>query len=317
MSKLLHSIDQRTKLVGENRLELLLFNLGSQQPFAINVFKVREVMQLPALTAMPQRHHAVCGVAHIRGTSFPVIDLRAALGRSPLYGSDATTNLIITEYNLSVQGFLVGEVDRIINLNWEEILPPPATSGKNHFLTALTKLDDRIVQIVDVEKVLADISPYHTNVSSDLLNEELRDWAEQNQVTVLLVDDSATARQQASATLANLGVRCIQAGNGAEGLALLKKMSTKGAITDQLLMLITDAEMPEMDGYRLTSEIRQDPNLSPLYVVMHTSLSGNFNKALVDKVGCDDFLSKFQPDELAAKVQDQLGKWKEEITRQG
>ncbi|BFM06974.1 chemotaxis protein [Halioxenophilus aromaticivorans] len=306
MSNLLQKIDSRTKLVGENRLELLVFKLAGQQKYAINVFKVREVVQMPELAALPSRHSAVCGVAHLRGSSFSVIDLQAALGRAPLFESGKPTNLIISEYNSSVQGFLVGQVDRIVNLNWEAIIPPPVTSGANNFLTALAKIDELFVQIIDVEKVLADIIPYNTNVSGNILDSSLKIWAQQNDIKVLVVDDSTTARNQLKSTLAECGVGCIQASNGAEGLATLKRLADQGPINDAIMMMITDAEMPEMDGYRLTHEVRNDPELAHLHVLMHTSLSGTFNQALVKKVGCDGFLSKFQPDEVAQVIQEQL-----------
>ena len=311
MSKLMHSVDSRTNLVGENRLELLLFKMGRKQTYAINVFKVREVVQMPKLTAVPNRHPAVCGVAHMRGSSFSVIDLRAALGRSPLFGSDQITNLIISEYNSSVQGFLVGEVDRIVNLNWEAISPPPITSGANNFLTAITELDEQLVQIIDVEKVLAEIIPYSTDISPEILNQELRDWAIVNDIKVLIVDDSSTARQQLYSTLDKVGVGCIQARNGLEGLNILRELVTKGPIQDSIMMMITDAEMPEMDGYRLTHEVRATPELADLHVIMHTSLSGAFNQALVNKVGCNAFLSKFRPDDVAGVVLEQLAKLRE------
>lgn len=308
MSNLLEKVDSRTKLVGENRLELLVFNLGGRQKYAINVFKVREVVQMPALTAIPNRHPAICGVAHLRGSSFSVIDLQAALGRPPLFGTDQPTNLIISEYNNSIQGFLVGQVDRIVNLTWESIMPPPATSGANNFLTALAKMKERLVQIIDVEKVLADIIPYTTDVSQDVLDEELKAWAIANEIKIIIVDDSSTARQQLKSTLSKVGVGCYQARNGAEGLEMLRKLASHGPIEASIMMMITDAEMPEMDGYRLTHEVRSNPELADLHIIMHTSLSGAFNRALVDKVGCNGFLSKFQPDEVASLVQEQLRK---------
>ncbi len=313
MTSLLESIDSRTKLVGENRLELLLFRLVGKQIYAINVFKVREVVQLPPLTEVPNRHYAICGVAHIRGLSFSVVDLQAALGRSPLYNGEVKTNLIITEYNSSVQGFLVGPVDRIVNLTWDSILPPPPTTGNGHFLTAITNFDDQLIQIIDVEKVLADITPYSTDISEDVLNENLKEWALNNQLKVLIVDDSSTARQQLKITLNNLGIECIQAKNGAEGLRTLESLSEEGPITKTLLMMITDAEMPEMDGYRLTHEARSNPALEDLFIIMHTSLSGAFNEALVDKVGCNRFLSKFKPDEVANAVQERVQDYKNSL----
>jgi two-component system, chemotaxis family, chemotaxis protein CheV len=306
MSKLLDSIDQRTRLVGENRLELLMFRLGGKQLFAINVFKVQEVVNVPPLRSVPHSHPHVLGVAHLRGQTVPVIDLSAAIGAGPL-PENLKSNLIIAEYNRSVQAFMIGSVDRIVNLNWEIILSPPKATGRGHFLTAITQIDNQIVEILDVERVLADIIPYNTQVSNDVLNRELAEQARSRKLKILLAEDSSTAVRQVKETLANLGIEVIPVQDGLQALNMLKQWSAQGKkVTDEIIMLVTDAEMPEMDGYRLTSEIRKDPSLRDLYIVLHTSLSGSFNKAMVDKVGCNDFLSKFQPDDLAVVVQKRL-----------
>lgn len=306
MSKLLDSIDQRTRLVGENRLELLLFRLGSKQLFAINVFKVQEVVSVPPLRSVPHSHPHVLGVAHLRGQTVPVIDLSAAIGAGSL-ADNLKSNLIIAEYNRSVQAFMIGSVDRIVNLNWDTILSPPKGTGRGHFLTAITRIDDQIVEILDVERVLADIIPYNTQVSSEVLNRELSEQARARKLKILLAEDSSTAVRQVKETMANLGVEVISVQDGLQALNKLKQWSAQGKkVTDEIIMLVTDAEMPEMDGYRLTAEVRRDPSLKDLYVVLHTSLSGSFNKAMVDKVGCNDFLSKFQPDDLAVVVQKRL-----------
>jgi len=306
MSKLLDSIDQRTRLVGENRLELLMFHLGKKQLFAINVFKVQEVVQIPALRSVPHSHPHVLGVAHLRKQTVPVIDLSAAIGAGPL-PENLKANLIIAEYNRSVQAFMIGAVDRIVNLNWEIILPPPKGTGRGHFLTAITKIDDQIVEILDVERVLADIIPYSTQVSSDVLDQDLVAQAKAKKLKILLAEDSPTAARQVKETMRNLGVEVMSVQDGLQALNLLKKWTLEGKkVTDEIIMLVTDAEMPEMDGYRLTTEIRKDPLLKDLYIVLHTSLSGSFNKAMVEKVGCNDFLSKFQPDNLAVVVQKRL-----------
>jgi two-component system chemotaxis response regulator CheV len=308
MSNLLKSIDSRTNLVGENRLELLMFRLKSTQIFAINVFKVQEVVQLPRLTEMPHSHPAICGAAYLRGKVIPVIDLNRAIGRSAL-AQDDTCNLIVTEYNQSIQGFLVGPVDRIINLNWESILPPPKATGKEHFLTAFTRVNDVIVEILDVERVLADIIPPTTEVSEGIIGDDLQGLVGDKALEILSVDDSRTARRQIIETIKNLGlnITVTTAHDGLQGLELLKKWAAEGIdVNEKLLMVITDAEMPEMDGYRMTHEIRNDAKLKDLHVVMHTSLSGSFNEAMVEKVGCNGFLSKFRPDALATVVQDRI-----------
>jgi len=306
MSKLLDSVDQRTQLVGENRLELLMFQLAGRQLFALNVFKIQEVLKVPVLTALPHSDPHIVGVTHLRDQTISVIDLSAAIGGRPLRDME-NCNLIVTEYNRTVQAFLVGAVDRIVNLNWELILPPPKGSGRNHFLTAITRLDENIVEILDVERVLAEIIPYETRVSEEVVDNELVEYASTHDVKVLMADDSSTAFRQASGTMTNIGIETIYRQDGLRLLQFLKDETARGVnVPDRYLMLITDAEMPEMDGYRLTHEIRSDPALKDLHVILHTSLSGNFNKAMVEKVGCDDFLSKFQPDELAEKVQTHL-----------
>lgn len=306
MSNLFDSIDQRTRLVGENRLELLMFRLRGRQLFAINVFKVQEVVKLPVLRAVPHSHPHIKGVAHLRNQTIPVIDLSAAIGSGPLTDTE-NANLIVAEYNCSVQAFLIGTVDRIINLNWELILPPPKGAGRNHFLTAITRLDDQLVEILDVERVLADIIPYNTKVSEQILDADLAAEAKKRKLKVLMADDSPTAVRQVQATLQNLGIEVLYVQDGLQALKQLQQWVREGRkIDDEIFMLITDAEMPEMDGYRLTAEVRKDPALKDLYIVLHTSLSGSFNKAMVEKVGCDDFLSKFQPDELAKVVQKRL-----------
>ena len=302
MAGLLDNVDQRTRLVGRNRLELLLFRLHGRQLFAINVFKVREVIRMPKLTAIPQRHPVVEGVTHLRGTTVPVINLGAAIGMKPQEVTD-DASLIITEYNRRTQAFLIGGVERILNMNWEEIESPPKTTGRGHYLTAITRHEEKLVEIIDVEKVLSEIVPYTTSLSEGLVDEEIIASAQGKRI--LVVDDSPVALNQARDTIEQLGIEVVTAGNGAEGLARLQAMAQNGEI-DQLLMVITDAEMPEMDGYRLTTEIRDDSRLKHLHVALHTSLSGDFNQAMVDRVGCDDFLSKFRPDELAELVQNYL-----------
>lgn len=307
MTSILDSVDSRTNLVGENRLELLMFQLGTRQLFAINVFKVREVLKVPRLNQMPGSHPKICGVATIRGHSIPVIDMRQSIGLRPL-DKDQESNLIVTEYNRSVQAFLVGKVVYIKNMGWDEIMEPPST-GRSNYLTAITKVehegDNKLVEIIDVEKVLAEIISYDIGISEDVLDSELQQHLVGQ--TVLLVDDSSTARKQVTETLGQLGIKCIERKNGKQALNLLKSWCDEGKdVKQEILLMITDAEMPEMDGYKLTSEIRADSRMHDLYIALNTSLSGSFNEAMVEKVGCNRFVSKFQPDLLVDVVQTRM-----------
>ncbi|WP_394208917.1 chemotaxis protein CheV [Enterovibrio calviensis] len=307
MTSILDSVDSRTRLVGENRLELLIFQLGTRQLFAINVFKVREVLKVPHLNQMPGSHPKICGVATIRGNAIPVIDMRQSVGMRPLE-KDQDANLIVTEYNRSIQAFLVGKVVYIKNMGWNEIMEPPST-GRGNYLTAIAKLEHenehKLVEIIDVEKVLAEIVSYDIGISEEVLDQDLSHHLMGRKV--LVVDDSSTARKQVTETLKQLGIECIEMKNGAHALNLLKSWCDEGRkVTDEILLMITDAEMPEMDGYKLTSEVRADSRMSNLYVALNTSLSGSFNEAMVEKVGCDRFVSKFQPDLLVDVVQTRM-----------
>ena len=307
MAGILDSVNQRTQLVGQNRLELLLFKLRGRQRFGINVFKVREVLQCPPLTNMPKSNAYIRGVAHIRGQTISVIDLSMAVG-GPAIENIKDSFIIIAEYNRSVQGFLVGGVERIVNMNWEKIMPPPSGAGRYSYLTAVTEIENELVEILDVEKILNEICPVNTEVSADVIGEgEIqKDLGER---IVFIADDSAVARNQVKRALEPLGVQTELAKNGKEALIRLREIAELDCvnnITERVGLLISDVEMPEMDGYTLTAEIKADPKLSPLHVILHTSLSGVFNQAMIEKVGADDFIAKFNPDELAAAVNKHL-----------
>jgi two-component system chemotaxis response regulator CheV len=301
MSGILDSVNQRTQLVGQNRLELLLFRLNGRQRFGINVFKVREVLQCPPLTAMPKLNPLVRGVAHIRGQTISVIDLSMATrGRKIEDLSNAF--IVIAEYNRSVQGFLVGAVERIINTNWDAIMPPPQGTGRASYLTAVTEVENELIEILDVEKILNEISPLNAEVSSEVA-EGLTTEGQENKI-LFIADDSAVARNQVKKALPSLGLEIELAKNGLEALNRLKEIAEEyGDVTNRVGVLVSDIEMPEMDGYTLTAEIKNTPELQKLHVVLHTSLSGVFNQAMVQKVGADDFIAKFHPDELATAVQ--------------
>ena len=304
MVGVLDSVNQRTQLVGQNRLELLLFSMGGRQLYGINVFKVKEVLQCPPLHAIPRRHPAVRGVAHIRGATIPILDLRLATGSSALDNLKGCF-VIITEYNRSTQGFLVSAVERIVNLNWSAIHPPPKGAGRESYLTAVTEVDGRLVEIIDVEKILAEVSPLAEDVSDHVIK-EVKDTDAANK-HVLIVDDSVIARKQIQKVIQSLGVRTTVMKNGQEAMDFLLAMIAEGKDPcEELLLVISDIEMPEMDGYTFTAEVRANPKLSPLHVILHTSLSGIFNETMVKKVGADDFLAKFHPDDLAKRVSNRL-----------
>jgi two-component system chemotaxis response regulator CheV len=304
MAGVMETVNQRTQMVGQNRLELLLFRLDGRQLYGINVFKVREVLQCPRLTVMPKSNPVVRGVASIRGATIPILDLALATGRAPLKNLQDSF-VIITEYNTKVQGFLVSAVERIVNINWEGIHPPPRGTGRDHYLTAVTQLDDQLVEIIDVEKIMAEVAPVSEVISSGVVNDDIRSKAVA--LRVLTCDDSLVARKQVTRCLQSVGVEVVSLSDGRQALEYLKALADEGKrAEEEFLMLVSDIEMPEMDGYTLTAEIRADPRLQKLPIILHTSLSGVFNQAMVKKVGADDFLAKFRPDDLASRVVERI-----------
>lgn len=301
MAGVLDSVDMRTQLAGRNRLELLMFRLGGRQLYGINVFKVQEVIGCPELNMLPQSHPVIKGVAHLRGTTISIIDLRMAIKHRALPETDESF-VIITEYNRHTQGFLVNNVDRIININWSDVMPPPKGSGSDSYLTAVTQIGDEMVEIIDVEKVFSEIMGVSEDVDNGIID-QAEEAESDDSVHVLVVDDSSVARNQIKRLLDKVGIACTLANDGQEALDILNDWAKEEMPVDERInLVISDIEMPRMDGYTLTTEIRKDPKLERLYVLLHTSLSGVFNQSMVKKVGADNFVPKFNPDELAKTI---------------
>ena len=204
-----------------------------------------------------------------------------------------------------MQGFLVSSVERIINMHWESILPPPEGAGKGNYLTAVTNIDNELVEIIDVEKILAEIAPVEEEMSANIAEEiaEVEQEAEEEIVRrILIADDSTVARKQVQRAVESIGFEAVAVKDGREAYDKLTEMAADGGIFKHISLVISDIEMPEMDGYTLTAEIRRHPDLKDLHVILHTSLSGVFNQAMVERVGANEFIAKFNPDELGAAV---------------
>ena len=201
---------------------------------------------------------------------------------------------VITEYNNRTLGFLVSSVERIVNLNWEAILPPPRGAGRDHYLTAVTHIDNKLVEIIDVEKVLAEVAPTSEEVSPEVVDDDTRAKALSCRVPV--VDDSSVARKQITRCLENIGIEVVKLNDGREALNYLKRMADEGKNpAEEFLMMISDIEMPEMDGYTLTTEVRHDPRMHAMHILLHTSLSGVFNQNMVKRVGRTIFSPSSSP----------------------
>jgi two-component system, chemotaxis family, chemotaxis protein CheV len=305
MSELLKSIDARTKLAGTNKLEILLFFLGRdvrtgrRETFGINVFKVREVMRTPPITAAPEMPAAVEGMVSLRGALVPVIDLAKYAGVQTETPRDI---MIVTEYNGHTQGFLVEGVDTILRLDWSQMRVPPEMlmAEMGGLVTAVTELEDnRLVMMMDVEKVLAETARYDDEAAYRSVTP-----INKPEATVFFADDSIVARKQIEKTLQLMGVNYVGSVNGRQAWEELDKMaayaeSINKQASDLISLVLTDIEMPEMDGYILTKKIKSDPRFAGIPVIMHSSLSGMSNQQLGKSVGVDEYVAKFEPQKLS------------------
>lgn len=279
---------------------MLLFSLFGQQVFGINVLKIKEIIPYHAMNSLPRANPAIIGIARLRGQPFPVIDLSSALGMPTTRNAAEFTDcsIIISEFNRSLQGFLVKKVDRIISLSWDAILPPPSSSGRFNYITGVINVENRIVEVIDVERVLNEIAPPRDSTGKGIsLSDEQLELLRRK--LILVVDDSGLARKQISQTLAMIGIDPIMANDGKEALQLLRALRAEGRTVD---LIISDIEMPEMDGYTLTRELRKDQDFSSVYILLHTSLAGTVSQEYATASGANAALTKFVTEELAAAV---------------
>jgi two-component system, chemotaxis family, chemotaxis protein CheV len=294
---LLDSVESHTRLAGHNRVAMLLFRLGDAQLFGINVFKVREVLRKPPMERLPGMHPLLAGSFDYRGKTIPVIDLAAALGY-PSLADDESAHLVVTEFSRSMQGFLVTDFQRIVHCTGESLEAPSSTLGFGNRVSAVSRVDGRLMAVVDVEHVLASIDGAPAELSSHIQHEAESSAIQQRRIMV--VDDSTVARLRLVNLFKQVNIECLVAQDGCEALEMLNQMAESGE--EMLNLVISDIEMPRLDGYALTRAIRDTPALRGLKVVLHSSLSGVFNEALVRDVGADRFIAKFQPDLLAKTV---------------
>ncbi len=288
-----------------NRLELLLFYLGGRRRFGINVLKIKEVIPCPPLHQLPSSNPKILGVAELRNETLPIIDLAKAVGATHRTLSEEQIkqgSVITTEINRSHQGLWISGVDKIILCDWKNISPPAKGTGIGSYTTGVTLIDDELVQLLDIEKVLAEVLGLETTHTDDLdiPNQELEAVFGK---LVMIVDDSSMAMKQTIAALDRLGLQHISAPDGKVALQILKDYQNGDPHTmEPISMIISDIEMPEMDGYTFVKELRKLPKFKNLHVLMHTSLNGNINMENAVSCGANDVLTKFVPVELAEKI---------------
>jgi two-component system chemotaxis response regulator CheV len=295
MSELLKKIDASARIAGSNHMEILLFSVGTRETFGINVFKVREIMRAPEITRVPNMPRGVEGVVSLRGSMIPVIGLAGFVDRDGAPAPSGT--MMVTEFNCHTQGFLVHGVDRIVQVEWDKVRAPEGLLAcGNGLVTAITELPDgRLVSILDVEHIIASVFGAPATPGIEPVS---------GGGTVFFADDSLVARREIIGVLDKLGLEHQHAGNGREAWERLQAIAARAQadgepLAERVRIILTDAEMPEMDGYVLTRRIKADARFAGVPVVMHSSLSSEANRAMGRSVGVDAYVAKFDPGVLA------------------
>ena len=317
MKTAMHDIDERTHLASNSMFELLLFRLGEapgsdrRELFGINVFKVREILVMPEITVMVNSPPSVMGVANIRGQMITVINLPQIVGCNPTKGLGI---LLVTEFARTTQAFAVEEVNEIVRLEWKHVLSAEGTGGG--LVTSIARLDGnaestRLAQVLDVEQILRDVFPHEHQTAQD--TEVTSKVKLPPGAVILAADDSAVARMLIEQGLKTMNVSYIMTKTGKEAWERLQMMANQAEaegkqVRDKVALVLTDLEMPEMDGFTLTRNIKQDPRFKNIPVVIHSSLTGSTNEDHVKSVGADGYVAKFVAEELAATIQQVLAR---------
>ena len=318
MTNVQHEIDERTNLTNSNKFELLLFRLGTDSAlgqselFGINVFKVREIVAMPSITPIVGATPHSLGIVNLRGQVIPVFDLPGIVGCTPKTGLNI---MLVTEYARSTQAFAVESVEDIVRLDWKQVLSADNSGAGRNMVTSIARLDGnadgtRLAQVLDVEAILQMVSP----ASAPQIDEEAKVGSQLNLkpgTIILAADDSFVARSLIERGLKAMRAPFEMTKSGKEAWDRLNAIADAAeaegkTVMDKISLVLTDLEMPEMDGFTLTRKIKQDPRFSKLPVVIHSSLSGSANEDHVRSVGADAYVAKFVAEDLAKTIRSVL-----------
>jgi two-component system chemotaxis response regulator CheV len=274
--------------------KLLLFTLLGRQNFAIGTLKIREIIPFTKINRVLQEHPAVLGATNVRGKTIPVIDMAAAVGYTPLTPEETQAgSIIITDCQRKDVGFLVRHIDRIVDVNWRDVKPPPSMLSNRAFVTGLFMLEDQAIQLLDLELMFSLIYPETTKRRYPVLTSVQREQLKQ--LNILLVDDSHVARKQLCDTLDHINISYQVTNSGDDALL---RMQEAAAQNNPIDLLVSDVEMPGLDGYELTFSVRDNATLKHAYIILHTSINSQMSVSYATQVGANEALTKFDAEEL-------------------
>ncbi|MGM0533984.1 MAG: chemotaxis protein [Campylobacterota bacterium] len=305
------AIDEKALRVGSNEMELVDFRIFKKVGdkiyegiYGVNVSKVKEIIKMPKLTELPGVPDFIEGIFDLRGVVIPVIDLAKWMGVEVPPEKDKNKRIIIAEFNNIYVSFVVHEAKRIRRINWEDIEPASFSSGDGAFdkskITGVTKIEnDDVLLILDLESVVAELGLYHQEVDENVEVEKFSGFA-------LALDDSPVARKYVRKALERMGFTVVEANDGVEGLEKLEEMykSYGDAIGKNLKIIVSDVEMPQMDGFHFAANVKDDERFRNIPVVFNSSISDSFSDKRGEDAGGEGYLVKFE-----------AGKFYEEVAR--
>ncbi len=298
--------------VGSNEMELVDFRILNQQEgevyegiYGINVSKVREIIRVPFLTELPGTPEFIEGIFDLRDVVIPVVNLAKWMGITPPEDIEKNSRVIITEFNNVLIGFIVHEAKRIRRINWSDIEPATFVSSSidGSKITGVTKIEgDNVLLILDLESVVQDLGLYEPDVDN------IPHGVDNFSGLALVLDDSSTARKIVKEALVKMGFQVVEAMDGQDGLEKLETLfSTYGeSISQNLKIIVSDVEMPRMDGFHFAANVKEDSRFDKIPIVFNSSISDHFSENRGMEAGGEAYLVKFEAssfyDEVARVV---------------
>jgi two-component system chemotaxis response regulator CheV len=294
--------DDNVLKVGSNEMELVDFRIFKQEDdkvyegiYGINVSKVREIIKMPKLTELPGTPEFIEGIFDLREVVIPVVNLAKWMGIVEPEEAVKDSRVIITEFNNVLIGFIVHEAKRIRRISWSDIEPATFMSSASDLdsnkITGVTKIEgDNVLLILDLESVVQDLGLYEPD--TDNAPQEIETFGG----LAMVLDDSATARKIVKEALMKMGFHVVEAMDGEEGLSKLNDLYEMygESLADHLKIIISDVEMPQMDGFHFAAKAKEDERFKMIPIVFNSSISDHFSEGRGLEAGGEAYLVKFQ-----------------------
>ncbi len=297
--------------VGSNEMELVDFRILKKDGdsvyegiYGVNVSKVREIIKTPILTELPGTPEFIEGIFDLRDVVIPVVNLAKWMGVEEPEEAVKNSKVIITEFNNVLIGFIVHDTKRIRRISWSDIEPSTFASSApgmdSSKITGVTKIEgDSVLLILDLESVVMDLGLYEPE-----MEQGLEDVSDSFSGVAMVLDDSSTARKIVNEALKKMGFDVVEAGDGQEGLDKLDELYGRygDSIADHLKIIISDVEMPRMDGFHFAANAKDDPRFKEIPIVFNSSISDHFSESRGIEAGGEGYLVKFQGSEFYDEV---------------